>query len=393
MRILIAPDKFKGSASAAEVAAALARGLARIWPQAEFRLLPMADGGEGTAEAIVRAANGSWVEVEVSDPLGRRRRARFGRIGPAGRTAVIEMAASTGLALLTPGERRPLETSSYGLGELIRAALSAGCEEILLGIGGSATVDGGSGMLSALGARLLDKNGNTLRGSGGELAKLSVVDLSALDPRLGSVPFRIACDVANPLLGPQGAARVFAPQKGASPDEVEILEKGLEVFADRLEAATGRRVRDLPGTGAAGGVGFALLAISPLARLERGVDLVAEAVGLEEAIEWADLVITGEGRLDAQTAFGKVPYGVAHRARARGRPVVAVVGSIDRELSLASASERLPALSILTEPITLSEAMAATPALLERAGERLGALLEVGSMLAGRTKGETAVPC
>lgn len=382
MRILVAPDKFKGSASAAEVAADLAQGLLRVMPDAEIRLLPMADGGEGTAAAVVEAAGGSWVEVETHDPLLRPCRARFGRIGPGGRTAVIEMASCCGLAMLKPAERQPLRTSSYGLGELIRKALDVGCTQVLLGIGGSATVDGGSGMLNALGARLIAADGRELIGSGGSLGDLAAIDLSALDPRLQTIPIRVACDVTNPLLGPAGAAPVFGPQKGASPAEVEILENNLARYADLLEQATGRRVRDVPGTGAAGGVGFSLLAVSGVARLEPGVDLVAEAVGLDEAVAWADLVITGEGRLDGQTAYGKVPHGVARRARARGRLAVAVAGSIAPEVRLPDENGLAAALSIVAEPMSLETAMAEVHSLLVQAGERLAAWLQVGVMLA-----------
>lgn len=383
VKILIAPDKFKGSASAADVAADLARGLLRVLPQAEVRLVPMADGGDGTAAAVVEAAGGSWMEVEAHDPLLRPRRVRFGRIGPGGRTALIEMASCCGLALLQPEERQPLRTSSLGLGELIRYALDAGCTEVLLGIGGSATVDGGSGMLTALGARLLAADGRELVGSGGSLADLSAIDLSGLDPRLQTVPIRVACDVTNPLLGPTGAAPVFGPQKGASPAEVEMLEMNLARYADILERAVGRRVRDVPGTGAAGGIGFSLLAITPSARLQSGVELVAEAVGLDEAIAWADLVITGEGRLDGQTVHGKVPQGVARKARALGRPVVAVAGSITPEVHLDDNGLDA-ALSILAEPMSLEAAMAQVHSLLVQAGERLGSWLRVGVMLAAR---------
>lgn len=299
---------------------------------------------------------------------------------------MIEMAACCGLALLSPEERQPLRTSSYGLGELIRKALDAGCTEVLLGIGGSATVDGGSGMLGALGARLLAADGRELIGSGGSLADLAAIDLSTLDSRLRTVPIRVACDVTNPLLGPTGAATVFGPQKGASPAEVKVLEMNLARYADLLEQAAGRRVRDVPGTGAAGGVGFSLLAVTETARLEPGVELVADAVGLDEAIAWADLVITGEGRLDGQTAYGKVPYGVARRARAQGRLAVAVAGSIAPEVHLPDERGLAAALSILTEPMSLEVAMAEVHSLLVCAGERLASWLQVGVMLAtGRT--------
>ncbi|RSX53109.1 glycerate kinase [Bifidobacterium goeldii] len=327
-RYLCAPDSFKESLTAIEAAQAMARGIKKADPEAEVRCLPMADGGEGTTRALVDATSGVMRSVTVHDPLGRPITASFGMLGD-GTTAVVETAAASGLGLLKSGERDPLITSSYGTGELIRAALDAGAQRILIGLGGSATNDAGAGILQALGAKLLNSLGEELASGGAALAGLDHVDLDGLDPRLAEVEIVAACDVTNPLTGPNGASAVFGPQKGASATDVELLDKSLTRFAIVVERQLEVHIADQPGAGAAGGIGAALLAFLH-ARFMPGVDLVIEQAGLDAAAQWADVVFTGEGSIDFQTKFGKTPAGVAKTAKKYGRPVIAVAGHIGR---------------------------------------------------------------
>ena len=357
MRILIAPDSFKESLPAPQVCAAIARGLRRVLPDAELDLVPMADGGEGTVEALLAATGGRWCETTVRGPLGEPAVARWGVLGE-GRTAVLEMAAASGLALVPQGRRDPTQTTTYGTGQLIAAALHAGVSEILIGIGGSATNDGGAGAAQALGVRFLDSKGNPLPDglSGERLPEVVTIDLRTRDPRIGvsggrassppreaaspsndqnsarevvsgSVPIRAACDVDNPLCGPRGAAAVYAPQKGATPSQVQTLDAGLAHLAALIARDCGVEVRDLPGAGAAGGLGAGLLAFAG-ATLEPGVQIVMDASHLAERIARADLVITGEGRLDGQSMMGKVIAGVGRAAKAANVPVVALAGCL-----------------------------------------------------------------
>ncbi len=327
--IAIAPDSFKGALSAAGVARAMADGLAESFPSAEFRLIPMADGGEGTVDAWAACTAAESVTVAVSDPLGRSVEARYA-IAPTKRTAVIELAAASGLPLLRPAERNPRTTSTFGTGELVRDALDRGVRHLILGIGGSATNDGGTGFATALGARFLDARGRVLPPGGAALARLSAIDLSGLDKRLAKTRFEVACDVANPLCGPTGASAVYGPQKGASPKDVAVLDAALANLA-RVAAATpacaDRADAEAPGAGAAGGAGFGLVAFCG-ARLRRGVRIVAESVGLRERLKGCDLVITGEGKLDAQTVNGKTPAGVAEVAKQTGVPCIAICGCV-----------------------------------------------------------------
>lgn len=374
-RIVVAPDSFKGSATARQVAEAIARGLRRTLPDTRVDTVPMADGGEGTVEALVDATGGRYVEVEVTGPLGEPVHACFGMLGD-GSTAVIEMAAASGLPLVPPERRNPMVTTTYGTGELIRAALDRGARRIIIGIGGSATVDGGVGMAQALGARFLDASGNPLGWGGGVLARLDRIDLSAMDPRLRDAELLVACDVSNPLYGPEGAAPVFGPQKGATPAMVAVLDANLRHLADVIRRDIGMDVSTLRGGGAAGGLGAGLVAFCG-ARLRPGVELVIEAVNLEARLQGADLVVTGEGALDRQTPFGKTPAGVGRLARRLGIPAVAIVGSIgegvDRQVLEACGLAGI--CSIVPRPMTLDEAMQKTEALLEQAAERLAWLL------------------
>ena len=334
MRILIAPDSFKGSLTATEVAQTIAEGLAEVLPDAAFDLVPMADGGEGTVEAIVNAVGGELVQCEVTGPLGVKRNASYGLIDD-GATAVLEMAEASGIILIPEAERDPLKTTSFGGGEMIADALGRGVEQIVMGIGGSATNDGGVGMAQALGAKFYTEDDREIAApfAGGQLAELNRVDLSKLDSRLRAVRVRVACDVDNPLLGPTGATAVFGPQKGASAANLALLEAGMKHAYDRIEMSVGKSVRDIPGSGAAGGMGAALLALLG-AELETGVELVAGLVRLDARVADKDLVITGEGALDSQTTHGKAPAGVAKVAKRHGVPVIAIGGMLDDSADL-----------------------------------------------------------
>ncbi|CAM4186840.1 glycerate 3-kinase [Klebsiella grimontii] len=324
MKIIIAPDSFKESVSASRCAQAIKAGFVSIFPQAECVCLPIADGGEGTVEAMVEATDGKMVMLPVMGPMGDFVGAFYGLSGD-GQTAFIEMAAASGLMLVPAGERNPLRATSYGTGELIRHALDAGVRHIILGIGGSATVDGGMGMAQALGARFLDERGESVGLGGGALQRLVKIDLSDLDPRLHDCRIEVACDVDNPLLGERGAAAVFGPQKGACIEMVAVLERGLQNYARVMLAATGQDVAPMVGGGAAGGMGAAARVFLN-ATLKSGIDIVLEAVHLEEALRDADLVITGEGRIDSQTVGGKAPVGVARIAKKYDIPVIGIAG-------------------------------------------------------------------
>lgn len=326
MKILIAPDSFKESLTALEVAEAIETGFKKIFPHADYIKVPMADGGEGTVQSLADALQGKLIEVEVIAPLGNKTTAFFALSGD-GQTAVIEMAAASGLHLVPPEQRNPLKTTSFGTGELIKAALDYGVKNVILGIGGSATNDGGVGMLQALGAQLLDQNGDQIGFGGKNLAHLHHVDLSRLDPRLRQTHFQVACDVDNPLCGEKGASVVFGAQKGATPDMIRQLDQALHHFSQIVERDLGISIREQPGAGAAGGMGGGLLLL-PNSRLKAGVQIVVEAVRLAEQAKEADLVITGEGRMDSQSAHGKTPIGVAKTAKRFGKPVIAIVGSL-----------------------------------------------------------------
>ena len=325
-RYLCAPDSFKESLTAMEAARAMAQGIENADHDAEVRCLPMADGGEGTARALVDATGGSMRAVPVHDPLGRPVEGHFGLLAD-GTTAVVETAEASGLALLEAKERNPLIASSYGTGELMLAAVRSGAKRIIVGLGGSATNDAGAGLLQALGVRLLDKNGNDLAHGGAALANLTTIDISTMDPALKNVAITAACDVTNPLTGPTGASAVFGPQKGASKDDVATLDAALAHFAQVIDSQLGVAVNDVPGAGAAGGIGAALKGFLN-AEFRPGIAIVIEQSGLDAAAQWADVVYTGEGSIDFQTKFGKTPAGVAETAKRHGKPVIAVAGHI-----------------------------------------------------------------
>jgi glycerate 2-kinase len=377
VRVLVAPDSFKGSLTSVQVARALADGWTRARPGDEVVLCPLADGGEGTLETIAAAGGWEWREAAVTDPIGRPIRARWlasagGPGASGGLRAAVEMAEASGLSRVAPGERDAIGASSIGTGELIRAAVDAGATSIVLGIGGSATTDGGAGLLRGLGATV-DRD-------------RAVADLDGLDGRLRDVELAVACDVTNPLLGPTGTAAVYGPQKGATPAGVADLDGRLARFADALEAAGGRRVRDVPGAGAAGGVGFALLAIADRFRsfaLRPGIDLVFEATDFAPRLAATDLVITGEGRIDAQTGFGKTALGVARRAAEAGVPCIAVGGGVELEGIDALAATGAIAVAVVEHVMTIEAAMAAGPEPVARCGERIARLVSIGLPPAG----------
>ncbi len=381
MKIVIAPDSYKESLSAPDVARAVEAGFREIFPEATYCCLPVADGGEGTVEAMVAATGGRLVEAIVTGPLGKPVAAFYGLTGD-GATAVIEMAAASGLALVPPTERDPLQTTSRGTGELILAALDAGARRFILGIGGSATNDAGAGMSQALGARLLDANGVEIGDGGGSLDRLARIDLDTLDPRLAECTIDVACDVDNPLIGPHGASAVFGPQKGASPGMVQRLDAALTHFAHIVERDIGVAVADVPGAGAAGGMGAAMLAFLG-ARLRPGIEIVTEAVGLDQAVRDADLVITGEGRIDSQSIHGKTPIGVARVARRHGVPVIGIAGCLSADAAVVHAHGIDAVFSVLYRPCTVEEALRDAAANVEMAARNIAATLKLGRNLPG----------
>ena len=328
-KIVVASDSFKGSLTSREIATIVAKAVSEVFPDCQTVCLEMADGGEGTIDALCRALGGSRIEATVSDPLGKPVVSEYAIVNVPGEgpTAVIEMSKASGLPLVPEGLRNPMLTTTFGTGELILDAIGRGCKHFLIGIGGSATNDGGTGMLTALGWRFLDSAGNELPPVGASLGKIESIDSSGKNPALDGCSFVTACDVDNPFCGPDGAAFVFAPQKGAGPEEVILLDKGLESFSSVIRKSTGVDVKDIPGAGAAGGLGGALLAFLG-ARLTPGAEMVLEAIGFDSLAEGADLVITGEGRMDFQTLKGKAPLCVLRHATRLGIPTISLAGII-----------------------------------------------------------------
>ena len=353
-KIVIASDSFKGSLSSAEVAACGERAVHRLFPDCKVVQLPVADGGEGTAETLTAALGGQSVTAIVHDPLGRVITARYGWIAQE-QTALIEMAAASGLPLLPLEERNPWLTSTYGTGELIRNALERGCHKFLIAIGGSATNDGGMGLLQALGFRFLDAEGKELPGCGGSLQQIQQIDSSGVLVDLAQCQFTVACDVTNPFYSPTGAAYVFAPQKGADAEMVEALDQGLRHFAQLIHTTQGIAIDQLAGAGAAGGLGGGLVAFLN-ARLTPGIEMVLDALRFDTQITGADLIITGEGKLDAQTCMGKTPLGILRRAQQQGIPVVALGGAVEASEALNQCGF-LAVFPILPYPTSLTEAM------------------------------------
>ena len=382
MKVVIAPQSFKGSISALDAAKAMEEGVLRVVPDAGTVLVPVADGGDGTLDTLVEATGGETRSTTVTGPIGKPVTAEWGALGD-GQTAVIEMARTSGLALLFPTERDPLRATTYGLGEVLREALDAGFRSFIVGIGGSATNDGGAGMAQALGVRLLDETGKDLPPGGAALADLRWVDMSGLDERVKEARFSVACDVSNPLTGPEGASAVYGPQKGATPGLVEQLDAALKNFARVVERDTGTSIDAVPGSGAAGGLGGGMMAFLG-GSLRAGVDIVLDHVGLDGKLEGADLVITGEGRIDFQTVYNKAPIGVARRAKRKGIPVLAVCGSLGEGFEDVHAEGIDAAVSILTAPMTLDEASARAGELITDAVAQAMRSMKAGSTVFGQ---------
>lgn len=375
MKFVIAPDSFKGSLTAKEAAVAMATGIRRVFPHADYQLVPMADGGEGTVQALVDATGGQTIQTTVHDPFDRPAVASYGLLGD-GKTAVIEMAAASGLQFVNDQNRNPLVTSTYGTGELILDAISRGVKQIIIGLGGSATVDGGAGMAQALGVKLLDAAGDELPHGGGALGRLARVDTSKLAPGLSRVKILLASDVTNPLTGEQGAARVFGPQKGATPEMVATLDKNLGHFSAVVKRDCGSSPANVAGAGAAGGLGFGLLAFTA-AEIHRGVDLVLRFTDFARQVAGADFVFTGEGQIDFQTQFGKTPLGVSRLARRMvpGVPVIALAGSIGQ--GVAALDDDFTAIfATPTGAKDLSQAIADAPADIAQTAESVARLIK-----------------
>ena len=376
MRIVIAPQSLKGSLTAAEAGRAIAKGAHAIYPTADIAIVPIADGGEGTVQALVDATGGQVVQRVVTGPLGTPVDAFFGLMGD-GVTAAIEMAACAGLPLVPPAQRNPRLTTTYGVGELIGVALEHGCRRIIIGIGGSATNDGGAGMAQALGARLTTLERQAIERGGAALNSLAQITTEWMDPRLRDCQFAVACDVNNPLCGPRGAAAVYGPQKGATPEMVTELDAALAHYAQIIERDLGMAVAEIPGSGAAGGLGAGLIAFLQ-ATLRPGAQIVLEAVHLEEQIRTADLVITAEGQLDEQTAYGKSVGAVAGLAKRYGLPVLALAGSLGREYKTVY-DLGVDAVAVLPSgPMSLTDAMEHAAALISDATERTLKILQLG---------------
>jgi glycerate kinase len=369
MKIVIAPDSFKGSLTALEVAKCIEKGIKKVDARIETVIVPMADGGEGTVQSLIDVSNGKLIDARVHDPLFRLAESFYGIMGD-GKTAIIEMAAASGLPMLKSDERNPHKTSTFGTGELIKDALDKGCTNIIIGLGGSATNDGGTGMAQALGVRFLDANGTELKMCGAELINIHSVDVSGIDPRVSSLNIVAACDVDNPLCGIKGASQVYGRQKGATDADVEMLDKGLAHFAQCMKSDYGFDYKDYPGAGAAGGLGYGVMCFMG-AKLERGIDIVTRVTRLAEKMEGADLVFTGEGRMDSQTAFGKTPFGVAQVAKQTNIPVVAIAGGLGSGYQELYDKGFDGIFSLIDKPMTLDEAIANTEELLENIAESI----------------------
>ena len=381
LRVLVAPDSFKGTFSSVVVASALAEGWSALRPRDEVSLTPMADGGEGTLDAV--EASGGWDrhKVAAKDPLMRTLTASFLRSGDR---AVVEMAAASGLSCVPEDERDPMVASTFGTGQILATAIGLGCREIVIGFGGSATTDGGAGLLEALGARLRDAGGTDLAPGGGALGNVASVDLTGLSEVLAEVHLVVASDVTNPLVGEHGAAAVYGPQKGATPEQVDELDRNLRRYADVVEGTIGRPLRYEPGSGAAGGSIFGLLAIADrFASLEvrPGVEVAMQLTGFDEAVGTADLVLTGEGKVDGQTSFGKTAMGVAERARAAGARTICFGGGVTPEGAAFMHSIGVVTMPVTERPMTLEECVAAGTPPIARAAGRVAALVDLGGEL------------
>lgn len=374
MKIVIAPDSFKESLTALEAAQAIENGMRKVLSEANFVKIPMADGGEGTVQSLVDATEGRIITKTVTGPLGEPVEAFFGISGDK-KTAVIEMAAASGLHLVPIEKRNPLITTTRGTGELIIAALEYGIEHIIIGIGGSATNDGGAGMAKALGIKMLDAVGKEIAEGGGALAEIAAINTAAIDPRLASVRIEVACDVDNPLTGPRGASAIFGPQKGATPEIVQQLDANLSHYADMIRKEIGTDIEQIAGAGAAGGLGGGLMAFLS-AELKSGVDIVLEATKLEDQLKDADFVITGEGKIDGQTVFGKTPIGVAKTAKKHSIPVIAIAGSLGSDSHKVHEHGIDAVFSIVPGIVPLSDAFKNASVNVERLAVNLASVIK-----------------
>ena len=375
MKFIVAPDKFKGSMSALEAANIISRGIEAVWTDAEILQFPLSDGGEGLVESLCGGTKGAILEANVTGPLGERLTAQWGMIKDE-QTAVIEMSAASGLALVPENKRNPLVTTTYGTGELVQEAIKYGCSKIIVGIGGSATNDGGAGMAQALGAKLLDQEGKDLGFGGAELTRLTAINTEKLDPRLKKIKVIVASDVNNPLTGPQGSSQVYGPQKGASENMVELLDEALTNYGRVIKRDLSIDVDKTPGAGAAGGLGAGLIAFLN-AELKSGIEMGLDALHIDKYLENCDLLITGEGRLDAQSIHGKAPIGVARRARCLGVPVIALSGMIEGDPEVFHREGIEACFAIAKGPLTLKQSIKEGPFLLENQVVELMRLVRV----------------
>ncbi|HEY5523966.1 MAG TPA: glycerate kinase [Clostridium sp.] len=375
MKIIIAPDSFKGSLSALEVCENIEKGIRKVFGTAKIVRVPMADGGEGTVQSLVDATGGEIIKLKVKGPLLKEVDAFYGILGD-GSTAVIEMASASGITLITKEERNPMKTTTYGTGQIIKHALDRGCRNIIIGIGGSATNDGGAGMVKALGVKLLDEKSEEIDFGGGNLNRLKSIDLSEIDSRIKQCNIVVACDVDNPLCGEKGASFIFGPQKGADENMIITLDKNLLLYAEMIEQYLGVSIMDYPGAGAAGGLGGGLLAFLN-AKLQPGINIVIETTDLEEKLKDADLVITGEGMIDYQTQYGKTPYGVAKLAKKYNIPVIAIAGGIGKGAEELYSKVFDSIFSIVDKPMQLEEAIENSELLLQNTAERIMRVLKI----------------
>lgn len=379
MRIILAPQAFKGSISGLDAAKAFRDGVLRVLPEADTSLVPVADGGDGTLETLVDGSEGEIHECTVLGPLGENLVAQWGSMGD-GKTAIIEMARTSGLALIPDEKRNPLTTTTYGLGQALKSALDKGYRKFILGIGGSATNDGGAGMAQALGIKLLDHNGESLRFGGAALRELAAIDMSSIDTRIYDTEILVACDVNNPLTGPEGASAIYGPQKGATKDMIRELDASLKKLSDIVETDLGKQIDKIPGSGAAGGLGGGIMAFLN-GTLKPGVDIVLDTVGLRAKLKNADLVITGEGCLDYQTIYNKAPIGVSHMAKEMNIPTIAVCGMLGNDFSAVHAHGINAACSITNAPLTLEESSVLSYKLAADAVEQNMRLILLGAQI------------
>jgi glycerate kinase len=374
---VLAPDSFKESMTAKEVCIAMEKGIKKALPEAVCIQVPMADGGEGTVQSLVDATEGNIYYQTVTGPLGQPVTAHFGILGD-GETAAIEMASASGIHLVTKETKNPLITTTYGTGELIKACLDKGVKKIIIGIGGSVTNDGGAGMAQALGVKFLDENGEPLGFGGGSLGRLAKVEMDNLDPRLKETQIFVASDVTNPLCGENGASNVFGPQKGATPEMVQFLDQNLAHYAAILHNQLGKDIKEIPGAGAAGGLGAGLLVFTN-AQLKRGIDLVIEYTGLEQKVKEADFVLTGEGGIDFQTQFGKTPYGVAQTAKRHGKTVIAIAGYVGENIDILYDKGIDAIFGMLRQAMSLEEALITGQKNIETTCENIARLVTINN--------------